>query len=133
MRARVYLHVGIRALQQFLDSLEVTLDIEVQVVGGTSLQELVHGLHTNCDKSMPGVVPVEISVDLGGEILSNPVPLLRTGGCVVDQLLHIGRVQSILLVGGVDVVHQPLVSRPQGGATPTGHDCGGVSVIIKLS
>ena len=101
-------------------------------MGGTSLQQLVHGLHTNGDKSMPGAVPVEISVDLGGEIFSDPVPLLRTGdgGCVVDQLLHVGRVQSVLLVGGVDVVQQPLVSGAEGRTAATRHDCdGGWSVI----
>ena len=70
---------------------------------------------------MPGVVPVEISVDLGGEIFSDPVPLLWTGGGVVDQLLHICRVQTVLLVGGVDVVHQPLVPRPQRRAAATRH------------
>ena len=34
----VYLHVWVRTLQQFLDSLEVTLYIEVKIVGGTGLQ-----------------------------------------------------------------------------------------------
>ena len=97
-------------------------------MGGTGLQEFVHGLHANGDESVSGVVPVEISVDPGGEILSDPVPLLRTCGRVVDQLLHIGRVQSVLLVGGVDVVHQPLVPRPEGGAAATGHLCGGLSL-----
>ena len=82
---------------------------------------------------MSGVVPVEISVDPGGEIFSDPVPLLRTGGGVVDQLLHVGRVQPVLLVGGVDVVHQPLVPRPEGGAAPAGHDWGGALSVIGNS
>ena len=126
----VYLHVGIWAFQEFLDSFEITLNIEVQIVGGAGLQEFVHGLHANGDESVSGIVPIEISVDPGGEILSDPVPLLRTGGCIVDQLLHIGRVQPVLLVGGVDVVHQPLVPGAEGGAAATRHDCsGGWSVI----
>ena len=116
-----YLHVWVCALQELLNSLEVALNIQIEVMRRTSLEQLVHGLHTNRDKAVSGIVPVEISVDPRGEILSNPVPLLRAGGRVVDQFLHVGRVQTVLLVGGVDVVHQPLVPRPQGRATATRH------------
>ena len=87
----------------------------------TSLQQLVHGLHANGDKAVSGIVPVEISVDPRGEIVSDPVPLLRTGGGVVDQFLHVGGVEAVLLLGGVDVVHQPLVPRPQRRAAATRH------------
>ena len=48
------LHIRLRALQQLLNSLEVTLHIEIEMLGLTRSQQLVHGIHPDEDKPIPG-------------------------------------------------------------------------------
>ncbi len=48
------LHVGLRALKELLDCLEITLNIEVKMLGLARSQQLVHSVHSDEDESIPG-------------------------------------------------------------------------------
>lgn len=60
---------------------------------------------------------IDISGGLLKQVLSDPVEFLRTRQRVEGEFLHVGLDESILWYRGEDVVHQPLVARPERGAT----------------
>ena len=80
------LKVGVRRLQKPLDGLEVALNKEVDVAPVTSREQLVKGFQADVDHLLVlGAAPGDVPADLFGQVLADPIQLLRGRHAVIGQ------------------------------------------------